>query len=183
MADSSITKAALGSALKKLVTEKPFEKTSIGEICELCNMNRKSFYYHFRDKYELVIWIFDTEFRKGVNDCEPRDLWEGVTSLSEYFYKNKPFYEKILLVNGQNCFTEYFSEFCKRNFKKIISESFGSTTINEKTSETYANFFVYALSAWITNDDGRDAKDFVKDLKDSVIFGAKLARVTAPIDE
>ena len=27
-------------------------------------MNRKSFYYHFKDKYDLVNWIFDTEITK-----------------------------------------------------------------------------------------------------------------------
>ena len=25
-------------------------------------MNRKSFYYHFKDKFDLVNWIFDVEY-------------------------------------------------------------------------------------------------------------------------
>lgn len=62
MTDSSITKLALSNALKELPTEQPFEKISISDICDRCRMNRKSFYYHFRDKYDLVNWIFDTEF-------------------------------------------------------------------------------------------------------------------------
>lgn len=61
MADSNITKRALASALKELMNEVPFKKISVADICEKCDMNRKSFYYHFRDKYDLVNWIFDTE--------------------------------------------------------------------------------------------------------------------------
>lgn len=44
--------------MKKLMEKKPFSKISVGDICEDCGMNRKSFYYHFRDKYDLVNWIF-----------------------------------------------------------------------------------------------------------------------------
>ena len=62
MADSGITKRALAEALKQLMEELPFSKISVADICEQCNMNRKSFYYHFKDKYDLLNWILDTEF-------------------------------------------------------------------------------------------------------------------------
>ena len=57
MADSNITKKALAGALKELMDTKPFQKISVSDICERCQMNRKSFYYHFKDKYDLMNWI------------------------------------------------------------------------------------------------------------------------------
>ena len=62
MADSNITKRALAAALKELMDEMSFDKITIVHICNKCEMNRKSFYYHFKDKYELVNWIYYTEF-------------------------------------------------------------------------------------------------------------------------
>ena len=62
MAESNITKRALAVALKELVESRPFSKISIGDICEQCAISRKSFYYHFKDKYDLVNWIYYTEF-------------------------------------------------------------------------------------------------------------------------
>ena len=50
MSDSNITKRSLASALKELMEEMPFAKITVADICEKCGMNRKSFYYHFRDK-------------------------------------------------------------------------------------------------------------------------------------
>ena len=44
MADSNITKKALADALKELMDTKPFHKISVSDICERCQMNRKSFY-------------------------------------------------------------------------------------------------------------------------------------------
>ena len=64
---SNITKKALAMAMKELIEQIPFSKISVSDICEKCGMNRKSFYYHFKDKYDLVNWIFDVEFFQAVH--------------------------------------------------------------------------------------------------------------------
>lgn len=183
MADSRITKAAFAEAVKKLVNDKPFEKISVGEICELCGMNRKSFYYHFHDKYELVIWIFETEFRECAKEYTDGNIWHTVSSLCNYFYRNKTFYKKILLVGGQNCFAEYFSNLCKGRFKERMRERLGSIIVTDKNVTLYANFFVYSIYTWITDENERDDVEFVKDLKNSVLFGAELARIFSSADQ
>ena len=43
MPDSNITKKALAAALKSLMQTQAFEKISVGEICEVCELSRKSF--------------------------------------------------------------------------------------------------------------------------------------------
>ena len=78
---SNATKQAFADALRKLLEQKPFAKISVSHICEECGMNRKSFYYHFKDKYDLVNWIFDTEitkifFRRRMEKCR---LYMGYT--------------------------------------------------------------------------------------------------------
>ena len=62
VAESGVTKKVLAYALKNLMETRPLNKITVGDICEACDMNRKSFYYHFQDKYDLVNWIFYTEF-------------------------------------------------------------------------------------------------------------------------
>ena len=63
--DSNITKHALAQALKALTETLPFDKISVGNICAQCGLNRKSFNYHFKDKYDLVNWIYYTEFHRS----------------------------------------------------------------------------------------------------------------------
>ena len=43
------TKKALTDALKKLMSQKAFSKITVSEIIRMCNVNRKTFYYHFED--------------------------------------------------------------------------------------------------------------------------------------
>lgn len=53
---SSITKQALEHALKNLLLKKPFHKITINDITEECGVSRMTFYYHFKDIYDLVEW-------------------------------------------------------------------------------------------------------------------------------
>ena len=55
------TKRSLAKSLKKLMTKKPFKKITVSEIIQDCNVNRKTFYYHFKDIYDLLTWIFEQE--------------------------------------------------------------------------------------------------------------------------
>lgn len=122
MAESSITKNALAEALKGLMMEKNFEKISVSDICDRCNMNRKSFYYHFRDKYDLLNWIFYIGFMEHIKfddfqelfdedeSGKKYDIWELIGELANYFYTEKEFYRRALMVEGQNSFKDYFHD-------------------------------------------------------------------------
>ena len=62
MAEAALTKRVIADSLKELCREKPFDKISVGEIAEKCNVNRQTFYYHFQDKYDLLTWIYYEDF-------------------------------------------------------------------------------------------------------------------------
>lgn len=44
--------------LKKLIKERPLDEVNVVMLCELCNSNRQTFYYHFRDISDVVESIF-----------------------------------------------------------------------------------------------------------------------------
>ena len=50
---SQITKNALATALKKLLSKKELSKITISNITEECGVNRQTFYYHFKDIYDI----------------------------------------------------------------------------------------------------------------------------------
>ena len=51
---SEVTKRALEQSLKNLLSKKPITKITINDIAEDCGINRMTFYYHFKDIYDLV---------------------------------------------------------------------------------------------------------------------------------
>ena len=135
MADSSITKRALATSLKELMVEQPFDKINVAQICERCNMNRKSFYYHFKDKYDLVNWFFDTEFIELIKhenlSADYTEHWAFIEKNCRYFYQNHSFYRKALQIKGQNSFSDHFQEYIRPFIAARISSLFGEEQVDE----------------------------------------------------
>lgn len=146
MPDSNITKNALANAMKTLMNKTPFSKISVGDICEMCQMNRKSFYYHFRDKYDLVNWIYYTEFISAVQSREYENGWGFLLDICRYFYENRRFYVNALQVRGQDSFRDYFMSILQpivlTYLKEIVTEE-------EEDSRFFAIFFTDAFVASI----------------------------------
>ena len=49
---------AYQEGLKKLIKEKPLDEINVIMLCDECNSNRQTFYYHFRDISDVVESIF-----------------------------------------------------------------------------------------------------------------------------
>ena len=58
---SELTKKGLAVSLKKLLSKKELSKITISNITDECGVNRQTFYYHFKDIYDLLEWIYKNE--------------------------------------------------------------------------------------------------------------------------
>ena len=140
--DSNITKKALAAAQKSLMQTHAFEKISVGEICEMCELSRKSFYYHFKDKYDLVEWIFLTEFITAVTSARVTDRWVFVRALCDYFYRERAFYAKLFHLTGQHSFRQYFSEYLFQTIEPFLRPNI---SLEAQQNENY-RFFISFIS-------------------------------------
>lgn len=165
MADSNITKRALATALKELMEEKAFEKISVGDICDKCNMNCKSFYYHFKDKYDLVNWIFDTEFLAGASKKAYDDKWEILVDACQFFYDNRYFYRKALCIKGQNSFSDHFRELLIPVVSNSIQDTLGIKNIQEFQINFFTDAYILAIQRWILEYTDMLPSEFLEQLR------------------
>lgn len=176
MADSNITKQALAASLRELMEELPFEKINVAHICERCGMNRKSFYYHFKDKYDLVNWIFDTGFIELAASCTDADLsdnhWEFIERACQYFYEERAFYRKALLIKGQNSFSEHFREYIRPILKKRLICLVGYEGVDDFAIDFFADAILCAMERWMLHKECMPPAQFVAKIKMLVQNGA-----------
>ena len=90
---SQITKRALEQSLKNLLREKPLSKITVTDITEDCGISRMTFYYHFKDIYDLVEWACAEDvaraaaqaaYDKKGEDVQVLDLTE-LSDVCDYF--------------------------------------------------------------------------------------------------
>lgn len=166
MADSNITKNALAVSMKKLMEKKPFSKISVGDICEDCGMNRKSFYYHFRDKYDLVNWIFYVDFIERMEWSSCRNEWDMLEALCSRFYRERLFYQNALQVEGQNSFREYFCGM----LRPVLMLLTQNLVEEGRKKEFYIAFLCEGvlgeLVYWLREGSKITPEEFVEDLHD-----------------
>ena len=169
MADSNITKRALAASLKELMAEQPFDKINVAQICERCSMNRKSFYYHFKDKYDLVNWIFDTEFIELLKhenlNAGYTEHWAFIEKICRYFYQNYSFYRKALQIKGQNSFSDHLREYIRPLIAERISNSFGEQQWDEFTLDFLSDAVIRAIERWLLTKEYMPPEQFVEKLK------------------
>lgn len=169
MADSNITKRALADAFKELIEEHAFSKISITDICEKCDMNRKSFYYHFKDKYDLVNWIYYTEFIKIAKQKQYMLGWDLLEDLCAYFYDNQSFYRKTFNVVGQNSFSEYFRDVVVMIIKNIMEKIYSEDDPVDFYVDFYSDAFFCAIKRWILSEKCIQPDIFVMQLKNCLL--------------
>ena len=173
MADSNMTKKALASALKELMKTVPFSKISVGDICNMCEMNRKSFYYHFKDKYDLINWIYTSEFVVGLQNKIYDSEWNILEDLCDYFYENRDFYRKALQIEGQNSFYDYFRDVLKTVFTEYIKDVFENCENSEFYVTFYSDAFVASIVRWISDKDCMKPQEYTVLLRSCLMDFAK----------
>ena len=72
---SDLTKRALEQSLKNLLLQKPLHKITISDIADDCGINRMTFYYHFKDIYDLVEWVCMEDAKKALADNKTYETW------------------------------------------------------------------------------------------------------------
>lgn len=161
MPDSSITKTALAASMKELMEQKDFSRISVGEICERCGINRKSFYYHFRDKYDLVNWIYYVDFLEHMKIRETDTEWSIFTSICQYFYSEAKFYRNALQIEGQNSFHDYFYETLSIYLRCILQDVFPDEKQQTFSITFYCDAFYASIKRWLTAREIMPVEEFL----------------------
>lgn len=182
MSESQITKRALALSIKKLMETIPLAKISIQEIVDECSINRQTFYYHFKDKFDLVNWIYYTENIENLADCKNYAHWtDGMYKTLVYFMNNKLFYINALNTPGQNAFDEYLFQKTYDLIMGVVIDISSEIKVSDIDKNFIVDFYTYAFVGmtiqWIKNSMKESPEAIVGKLND-MVEGTMLGALT-----
>jgi AcrR family transcriptional regulator len=175
------TKKAIQDALIDLICEKELERITVTELVERADVNRKTFYNHYNDVYDVVDDMekqhvdkfFDSVKKNGIKKYakEPNLLMHEIINEIK---DNREMY--VLLVNSGDK-SRFISKIIAEE-KKILSEVYDGmgTQYDEEWTEYFLNFWasgtMSVFESWMKSDKKRPIED-VALFFDSFLKGLK----------
>ncbi len=143
-------KAQLGLALKKMMVTTKLDEISVINLTKECNVNRQTFYYHFRNIYDLLTWVFlNEEIEKPMND----ELEEGIYIGMRYIKTNKSFLANTLESAAKDLVRAFlFNYFYNVNLLYLAKEDKEERISNKEKkllARVYGEGIASSLIAWV----------------------------------
>lgn len=154
---SQTTKRALEASLKNMLLKKPFDKITINDITEDCGVSRMTFYYHFKDIYDLAEWSCEEDARRAIADNHSYKTGkEGLLQVFETVRENKPFIMNVYRCVSHEQVENYLFQITYSFLVRMVNESAEGMDVREEDKKFIADFYKYAFTGlmldWIKND-------------------------------
>ncbi len=130
-------------AFIRLANRMPIEKISVTQITEECGVNRNTFYYHYRDVYDLVEDIVHTKSEKLFDPKRHDTMDKALLFAAEYAKKNHRFIKNIFNAVGADTFEEYLSSITHDLMQRFVAAE-ADTLMSEESITLDADDLRYA---------------------------------------
>ena len=166
---SQTTKRALEASLKKLLLEKPLNKITINDITEDCGVNRMTFYYHFKDIYDLVDWILVEDATKVLEGRRSFETWnEAYLDILHQVQDNKTLVLNVYRSVGREQVEQYLYKLLDPMLKDFADRESRDITVQDADRQFVVDFYKYALVGmtleWVRRDMKTDPAVMVERL-------------------
>lgn len=163
---SQITKRALEQSLKNLLLKKPLTKITVGDIADDCGINRMTFYYHFKDIYDLVEWSCLEDAKRALDEKMTYETWQqGLLQIFEAVKENKPFILNVYRCVHREQVEKYLQPLVDQLILGVINEETGNMTIRDEDkqfiAQIYSYIFIGLMLDWIKDDMREDPQPLV----------------------
>lgn len=157
---SQMTKRALVASLKDLLAEKPLDKITVTDLTEHCGVNRMTFYYHFKDIYDLVEWACIESATRALAGQKTYDTWQqGFLQIFEAVLDNKPFILNVYHSVSREQVEIYLYKLTYDLLIGVVEEKSAGMNVREEDKKFIADFYKYAFVGLMLDWVKRGMKD------------------------
>ncbi|MDZ4766648.1 MAG: TetR/AcrR family transcriptional regulator [Chloroflexota bacterium] len=179
------TRHALRDALMGLIVEKGYESITIQDIADRADVNRATFYLHYKDKDDLLYKSMESVYNELVEhehifdlDAIQRGDFESmkVTSDWDHLAAHKAFYRVLLSERGSASFIvkvrRYLATLMRDEILRCFIPPGAKTRIPlEIIAYACAGAQIGVMSWWLENDSPYTPKEMADMLFDTLTFG------------
>ncbi len=122
------TKRMFANELESMMERMPLSKVRVADLCARCGVERRVFYYHFQDKYDLVAWIFEQDRLAAAKTCSPYSE-EFYVEAHRNLWARRDFYRRAFEEDVQNSIQRYLLKFSIEANVAVLKQYLGVAKI------------------------------------------------------
>ena len=143
---SNQTKKALAEALKQLLTRKPINKITINDITDQCGISHMTFYYHFKDIYDLAEWTLEEATQQIIGENRYADNWQqGFLDLLKEVKDNQKLYMNVYRSMDREAIERYLLKKVEPLLMPVVEKEAAGMGISPEGKRVVAIFYTYAF--------------------------------------
>ena len=123
------TKTLFADTLQDMMRTTTLQKIRVKDLCQNCGAERQSFYYHFKDKHDLVAWIFMRDYQSAFADGNGAYGMEHTALVLRRIKEKSGFYKKAFADRSQNAIQQYIVEYFTKLGEDMIVKAFGENAL------------------------------------------------------
>ena len=154
MAARRDTKGMFAAELEEMMETIPLSKVRVADLGWQCDVERRVFYYHFRDKYDLVAWMFERDYRSAANGAAPYSQ-ELYAETHRTIWSRRDFYNRAFQDDSQNSIERYIVQFSIGANEEALKRHQGVTTLSSDMVFAVRHFAYGNVGCLIEWLDGR----------------------------
>lgn len=190
------TKKLLREGLVQLMSEKSIKKISVRELSDLVEINRGTFYLHYKDVFDLTREIEDELFEEfeeitnshvqkrylnsDVEDYFKDNIYQFIVDVCNFLEKNKKMCSVLLSPNGDLDFILKLKKFINEKcFTEFLSNE-QTAAFRDKFDYIYAYFeagVIGIIGHWLKDEspDRKSPEEVAKILEQLFLYGISFA--------
>lgn len=147
------TKKLIYYTFIELLEKKPFDRITVKDIVEACEINRNTFYYYYSDIYDLLEEVFMKELNELFEAHKEGRSWgEAFMKIGNTAYSHKKIINNICASRSYDYLESYMYKACKIIAVDAVQAMAEGMLVPDEDVEFIASFYEYAyfgiVSEW-----------------------------------
>ena len=157
---ANVTKNLIRVEFLKLLREKKYDDIKTAEIAKECEINRNTFYYHFKNKEELLDYILTEEKKKVDNfKSSPEGLLAEYIEGVDFIRKNKRAFTNLYYSEKRDEIIDYLESVTDAIISKYIKNNYPDINIENPDVNRIVQFISTTFLGNIINRLRKDLDD------------------------
>lgn len=151
-----LIKRALAMQFAAMCETVPLKDISIKDFIEFAGISKQTFYNHFKDKFDLMNYVFEIAAQSIICDMSPsiQGMRYGASKMAHVCLNNRKFYTQVANYETQNSFAKYFTQSVEAVYRQKLIEIQYMKPTDVQKSQVVHNFCVGICTFyvdWIRN--------------------------------